>query len=436
MSNPRRRRTVVVATTAIFVLVAQLPNLLNFLSPWGIQQQVDRSKSLQDELAKLDRASRSREIDPTELERRKQELIHKHQLAVEQSAKNGEQTARLANMVLPVGWLPLGVMSAAEGNVLPSILGLLGMTLIGTFSLWRAYRTTIGLYQGQATGRKGRPAPAVAALTTARKRGALLLEARFPCLSEPVSAIALGTFRSLLRSPETKMMLLTPVIMVPIFGSMMLRGRQNMPELLRPLVAVGGILVVLFGLLQLMSNQFGFDRDGFRVFVLCAARRRDILLGKNLAFVPVALVMALILLIIVQIACPMRLDHFLATLPQSVSMFLLFCILVNFLSIYAPFYVAAGTLKPSNPKLSTVLLQMVMFLFLFPLTQAVTLLPLGIEFVLRFLGWPANAPICLVLSVVECAVIVILYHFSLALQGDLFQAREQRILETVTNRAP
>ena len=42
MSNPRRRRTVIVATTAIFVLIAQLPNLLNFFAPWGAQQQADR----------------------------------------------------------------------------------------------------------------------------------------------------------------------------------------------------------------------------------------------------------------------------------------------------------------------------------------------------------------------------------------------------------
>ncbi len=52
---------------------------------------------------------------------------------------------------------------------------------------------------------------------------------------------------------------------------------------------------MLFGFVQLMANQFGFDRDGFRVFVLCAAPRRDILLGKNLAFVPVALVMVLVI---------------------------------------------------------------------------------------------------------------------------------------------
>ncbi len=50
MSNPRRRRTVVVAITAIFILVAQLPNLINFLSPWGVQQRADRSNAFVEEL--------------------------------------------------------------------------------------------------------------------------------------------------------------------------------------------------------------------------------------------------------------------------------------------------------------------------------------------------------------------------------------------------
>ncbi len=76
------------------------------------------------------------------------------------------------------------------------------------------------------------------------------------------------------------------------------------------------------------------------------------------------------------------------------------------------------------------------FTLVFPLTQAATLLPLGAEAVLRFLGWPAAAPIYLVLSLIECAVIVILYHFALRWQGTLLQSREQQILETVTNRAP
>ena len=97
------------------------------------------------------------------------------------------------------------------------------------------------------------------------------------------------------------------------------------------------------------------------------------------------------------------------------------CICTNLLSIYAAVHVAAGSLKPSNPKLSTVLLQLAMFFFLFPLTQGATLLPLGLEVLLRFQGLGTGVPICLLLSLAECALIVAIYHFSLIWQGRLLQ---------------
>ncbi len=130
----------------------------------------------------------------------------------------------------------------------------------------------------------------------------------------------------------------------------------------------------------------------------------------------------------------MRLDHLLAMIPQYIAMFLLFCIMMNLLSIYTPTYVAPGSLKPSNPKLTTVLVQVAMVMFILPLTIAPTLLPLAIEALLRFLGWPAAVPTYLVLAMVQCAVVIAIYLFLLEWQGDLFQAREQTILESVTNR--
>lgn len=439
MSNPRRRRTVVVAATALFILVFQLPNLLNIVRPWGVQQRADQSAKQVEELAALDRGFQAHEYDAQEHLRRQQEVIQKYELANQQARRDRTErwayTVRVMNLVLPIGWLPLGVMAAAEGNIIPAVLGLLGMTLIGTASLWRAYRTTVRLYQGQFTARKGRPAPAITSLASKRRPGGHLLETRLPGVSEPVSAIALGGLRSMIRSPEAKMMLLTPALLGAIFGGAILRHADAIPPTIRPLVAVGAMGLVLFGVLQLMCNQFGFDRDGFRVFVLCAAPRRDILLGKNLAFAPLALGMAATMLIIVQIVCPMRLDHFLAMPLLFVSMFLLFCLLTNLLSIYAPIGLAAGSLKAANPKLVPVLLQLGMFGFLFPLTQAPMLLPLGIEAALRGLGWITAAPVCLVLSLAECAVVVWIYRLCLHWQGELFQAREQKILETVTNRA-
>ena len=120
------------------------------------------------------------------------------------------------------------------------------------------------------------------------------------------------------------------------------------------------------------------------------ANRRDILLGKNLVFAPVVFVLAMVMLGLVEYFCPLRLDHLVAMFPQYLSMYLLFCLFTNLFSIYAPIYISAGSLKPPNPKLRTVLLQLVMFMVLFPLTQGVSLLPLGAEAASNFLEWTKN----------------------------------------------
>ena len=439
MGNPRRRRTVIAAMTMVFILITQAPNLINFLRPWGVFQHADRSASLNSDLDKLNRALQAGEIDAEEFARRQKERVEQFKVEREtvnsQSLRTVEDTVRFVNLVVPVGWLPLGIVTAAEGRVLPPLLACLGMTLIGAAALWRAYRTTLRLYQGDFTSGKARQPPAASPRPLSRKPGVIFLERQLPHLSEPVSAIALGGLRSLIRSPEAKMMLLTPVIMGGVFGSLLFQGQRNIPDSIRPVLAIGGMFVSLFGVMQIMANQFGFDRDGFRVFVLSAASRRDILLGKNLAFAPLALGMGALLLIVVQVVCPLRFDHLLAMIPQFLSMFLLFCLLANLLSIYAPMRIAAGSMKPSNQKLVPVLMQMAMFTVLFPLTQLPTLVPLGIEAALTFSGLISRTPICLVLTLAECGAVLWIYHICLRWQGDLFQAREQKILEVVTGRA-
>jgi ABC-2 type transport system permease protein len=107
---------------------------------------------------------------------------------------------------------------------------------------------------------------------------------------------------------------------------------------------------------------------------------------------------------------------------------------MNLLSIYAPVHVPAGSFKPPNPKLTVVLLQLLTMMVLFPLTQAVSLIPLGAELLMGLLGSTSPLPIYLLLSLAECALIVVIYYFMLNLQGSLFQASEQWILERVTNR--
>jgi len=406
MVDKRRRRTVIAVATMIFVLMVQLPNLLRIVTVRGPNQRKVsaevRAQQRQEDFAAV------------------------------------ERVAKIANSVVPIGWPAYGAMTSAQGNALPAALAALGLTLIGAGSLWRSYRTTLRLYTGQFTsGKPRRGGPAVAKVHKPADKSGLrpaFLEKQIPWLTEPASVIALACFRSLTRAPEAKMLLLTPVFMVVIFGSMLFRRNSDPGEFLRPLFASGGIAMVFFSLVQLVGNQFGFDRSGFRSFVLSSASRKDILLGKNLSLMPLPLGLSIAVIIPIQFVYPMRADHFLAVIIQMLAMYAAFCLVGNLLSILAPMPMAAGTLKPSRPK-GIIVLMHILFVFLFPVALSPTLLPLGVEYLLtRAAGWPTSLPIYLVLTIVESAAILYLYPQVLGLQGALLQAREQRILEVVTSK--
>ncbi|HZY88763.1 MAG TPA: hypothetical protein VFE78_28320, partial [Gemmataceae bacterium] len=315
--------------------------------------------------------------------------------------------------------------------------GTLGLALLGTASLWRSYRTTVRLYTGHYTGGKARPVPAappnVKPAAPPGKAAGHLLERELPWVSEQAAVVALAGLRSLLRAPEAKMLLLTPVILVVVFGSILFINKIEPPPELRPLMAYGAMSAVLFCMAQLVGNQFGFDRSGFRVFVLSPAPRREVLLGKNLAVAPLVLVLGVTALVLLEVVYPMPAASFLACLPQLVSMYLVFCLLANCLSVLAPLRIQPGTMKPINYKVGPILFHMA-FLFLCPLALAPTLLPLGVESLLEQLHWGTGGVVYLALSLAVCAGVVYLYRTALTWQGDLLQAREQKILEVVTTR--
>ena len=229
MSNPRRRRTVVVVTTVIFVLIVQLPNLLNFFAPWGSttagRPAKDWRKNWRSWIAMLDRGrNRSRRVRASTAGSSSKHRASRAAGAARNGTLGADGPAResgLAGRVAAAGRRDCGggprhaVDSGAAGDDLDrNRQSLAGLPHDGPDCIRGSPPT-------------GKPAGAGAAAqppASDRKPGGLLLEARLPGLSEPVSAIALGGFRSLVRSPEAKMMLLTPVIMIPIFGSMLWRG--------------------------------------------------------------------------------------------------------------------------------------------------------------------------------------------------------------------
>src|SRR5262249_45486402 len=155
---------------------------------------------------------------------------------------------------------------AAEGGFTTPLLCTFGLTLIGSASLYRAYQTTVRLYKGQFTSDVRRQ-PITRRVRPVSDNPALL-ERSLPWTSESVSAVALAGIRSLTRAPEAKMLLLTPIILAFIFGAAVLRNSAAIPEGARPLLALAAVTVTTLTMSQFVGNQFGFDRSGFRVFIL------------------------------------------------------------------------------------------------------------------------------------------------------------------------
>jgi hypothetical protein len=243
------------------------------------------------------------------------------------------------------------------------------------------------------------------------------------------------------------MLLLMPLILIGVFGTMIFAGRaRNVPELARPLLGLGVISITMLSFTQLLCNAFGVDRDGFRAFVLSPVRRCDILLGKNLAVAPLAIGVCCLALVVLQLLQPMGSLHFLATLVQMIIAYLLCCLIGNVMSILAPSAVSIGSLKPAKAKISTMLIH-VFVIFLSPVILLPGIVMFGGELLLDQVvgsagvpfgsGIPVSAgiPVYLALSLLECAAVLWIYLRSLASLGRWLQSREQVILEVVTKRA-
>ncbi|HVK07321.1 MAG TPA: hypothetical protein VM597_00955 [Gemmataceae bacterium] len=433
MANPRRRRTIIVFVTGGLILLAQAPNLLNVVRPWkGLDEAARRKSAQMAEIA--DRQAAGTITGPEYLSRYK-EITDEYEATKDDSANQlkgrAERTARLLNTLLPPGWLPLGAAGLTEGDYLAALLGTLAFGLVGAASLWRGYRTTVRLYTGEFTAREGKAPPKPAAPFDPTKLR--FVERRVPWVSEQASAVAFAGFRALVRAPEAKMALLVPVAMVAVLGVVMVTVEGSPPAALRPLMAFGTTVMLLTISLQLTGNQFGYDRSGFRAFVLSPVPRREILLGKNLAVAPLIVGMNVFALLVVGAVFPMRIDHYPAVLAQILSTYLLFSLMANVLSIIAPIPIKPGSVQAAQVKIGPVLLQFA-FLAVFPVVLVPVLLPYGLHLLVEELTGVRGLPISLVLSLAVLAGAVLLYRRALTWQGDWLTVREQKILETVTTK--
>jgi len=407
MSNPRRRRTVIMVIVFGFILLAQAPNLY-----FNVFRRFDAPAA---------------GATPEQTQQRTQ-AWHTH---------NQEEFDRIlsAQKFIPPLWLPLGAQTLAEGRALPALLGTLGCLAIGALGLRRAYRGTLRFYRGESGGKAAariKPIQSPAAATTPAKAGTRFLELRLPAVPEQAGALALATFRSLLRAPEVKIAWGTSIL-VPLIvgGSLLFRPALKIPAAASPFIATGAAALSVFMLVQFFANQFGFDRDGFRALILSPVDRRLILLGKNLACLPVGAVFGLILLALISARLRLAPLVFVAVLFQLAALLLLAGLAGNLLSILVPYRIQQGTMKPTKmPGLA--LLAVMGCQLLFPIAMAPIFMPPLAELLWQKAGLPDAVPVNLILSVSLAGLMALIYWQTLSPLGRLLQRRETKILGIVT----
>jgi ABC-2 type transport system permease protein len=416
MVNKRRRRAIIVAVTFTVILLAQLPNLLS--NVWMRGSHFPSQPTAQ---------------TPEAMK----------QWADQMQAKEDHDVGLLKQLhaYLPLLWLANGAYGLACGKLLPAIGGALGMFAIGGLGLTLAYRSTIKFHMGGKVKKAAPPravtaVPAAAASSAsapaARAARRILVERRVPAVAEETGALALATLRSLLRAPEVKMALGTNVLIILFLGvTMLFKRHANVPEQIKPLVAGVAAAVTVMGLAQLMFNHFGFDRTGFRSLVLLPTPRHRILMGKNLAMLPIAIVVFGIYLTLAAFLARLQPWDVLAAVIEFAAAFMLVSVIGNLMSILIPYRIASGTLRPTKTNFVTSVLIFVSHMFM-PLTMLPIFLPIGLGAISRSLNLLPAALVTLVGAVLLAALSAVLYWKTLEPIGQLLQSREKRILEVVT----
>jgi len=229
------------------------------------------------------------------------------------------------------------------------------------------------------------------------------------------------------RAPEVKMALFTNVIVLfAIMPVMLLNPVLLKSETARLFMAVGAVGITFMGFLQIIFNAFGSDREGFRALVLLPTRRRDILLAKNAALAPAVALMGLAFLTALVLLAHLPWLGVAAGMFKLGAMFLLLSVAGNLASIWVPYRVTAGSLKPTKPPAKTVFLIMFTQLLL-PALMVPILIPPALGLISGTLGWWPAPLVDGILSLGLFSVTAALYWASLDETGRMLERREKQI---------
>lgn len=253
LANPRRRRWVLSIVPLLFVMISQLPNLLNFAYRYGN--------------APSESASRIAHMDIVET------------LAVP------------VNLALPPGWFAFGAASLAAGYYGYALLSLGGLVLLCGAGLVLGYRNTRRFYTMSESGGVAQ-APPKKTKSVRRERPLR----RFPPLPDDVSALVSVYMRTFLRNPQTYVLIVTCMgfMIFPIAMLIVRREAHLAVTFMLPL----SFAWPCFSMSSLIQCSLGWDLGGYRSMILLPGSRASYLFAINAAAFPITLGMSLVVVVL------------------------------------------------------------------------------------------------------------------------------------------
>ena len=430
LANKRRRSTVVAAAVVAFIILVNVPNLV---------------------------MNANRDEDPAQ--------------GAAFDSNTVETWAIAVNAVLPPGWLALGARSASAtqgstagvlkdsrgGQVWPGALAVVGLFGIAALSLRRSYRKLLASFAmastamastaiegamggesardpGDAPARQmsrtgaARPAKVPGPTRSAARKVALAIAEPFlRRIPDDARAVAWAALRLWMRSPQGKMVLLSPILLILLYFLIL---SQRVSGGWAPHFAVQSMMgLVILMSFNLFANAFGQDGAGFRTVVMAGTAPKDLLLGKNLALASFVLAIAAVALAALQWRNPLPASHFVANVAQLMILYLAGCLLGNQFSIRAPRAMSATSMGTRSSS-AAMILATLSFIVLFLLLALPLALPMFIERRMQAAGLPV--PVYLLASLLELALAIFIYRRMLARQGRLLAERLQTVLDRVT----
>ncbi len=383
MVGKRRRAWIVSVFTLIFVLLAQLPNLLVVGMHHGVLEQLEQGEM--------------------------------------------QYWLQQGNLVFPPFWLALGAWRLVQGDWQTAAKCAGGLFALAMVVLALGFRNTLRTYQGRSSRGK---APVVVARST---RLPWTLR-RLPLCSEETSAIAMAYFLTLTRHTQLRMALVMPFLFagaVAIVPRWLPKGALSAfpPDTFLALM----LFATIIGFLAYQTNIFGVDAGGFLRLSLLSTPRRNILLGANLALSSLVVATSFSMLGILFALSDFPARRLGMAAAGLLFVQLAFCTAGNLCSIYFPVRMEAESMRRQAYQWMMALRVFVGELFL-----GLVVAPVGLCFFLDAMAqakWGPDAfPAGLAAELGLVAVMALIYGLTLSGVGDLLLSREQRILESLARK--